>query len=109
MDGGTHTVITVQSPWSCGYLTETADIGAKSHAILAVHITALQRSDYRITRLLFVFVHSKTCTKRPLSKRSQIGFQDQLSLHAGLLEHSAILSTFIRLPFVIKIFVLSIF
>ena len=43
-------------------------------------------------------------------------FQDQLSLDAGKKycrmlqgEHSAILSTFIKLPFVIKIFVLSIF
>ena len=42
-------------------------------------------------------------------------FQDKLSLNAGqkyyrmLRGHSAILSTFIKLPFVIKIFVLSIF
>ena len=42
-------------------------------------------------------------------------FQDQLSLNAGQKycrmlqrEHSAILSTFIKLPFVIKIFALSI-
>ena len=48
--------------------------------------------------------------------RIKIGFQDLLSLNAGqnycrMLqgEHSAILSTFIKLPFVIKIFVLSIF
>ena len=47
---------------------------------------------------------------------TKIGFQDQLSLNAGQKycritqgEHSAILSTFIKLPFVIKIFVLSIF
>ena len=46
--------------------------------------------------------------KRPLKK------EDQLSLNAGQMycrmlqgEHSAILSTFIKLPFVIKIFVLS--
>ena len=26
---------------------------------------------------------SKTCVKRPLSKRSKMGFQDQLSLNAG--------------------------
>ena len=58
----------------------------------------------------------KTCVKRPLSKRPKIGFQDQLLLNAGpkycrMLqgEHSAILLTFIKLPFVIKIFVLSIF
>ena len=55
---------------------------------------------------------SKTCLKWPLSKRPKIGFQDQLSLNAGQKycrmlqgEHSAILSTFIKLPFVIKIFV----
>ena len=57
-------------------------------------------------------IYSKTCVKQP----PQIGFQDQLSLNAGqkycrMLQvgHSAILSTFIKLPFVIKIFVLSIF
>ena len=42
--------------------------------------------------------YSKTCVKWPLSKRPNIGFQDQLSLNAGpkycrmLQEHSAILS-----------------
>ena len=60
--------------------------------------------------------YSKTCAKRPLSKRPKIGFQDQLSLNAGQkycrmlhLEPSAILSTSIKLPIVIKIFVFSIF
>ena len=59
---------------------------------------------------------SKTCVKWPLSKRPQIGFQDQLSFNAGQKycrmlqgEHSAILSTFIKLSVAIKIFVLSIF
>ena len=61
-------------------------------------------------------MYSKTCVKRPLSKRLKIGFQDQLSLISGQKycrmlqgEYSAILLTFIKLPFVIKIFVLSIF
>ena len=61
-------------------------------------------------------MYSKTCVKRPLSKRPKIGFQYQLSLNAGQKncrmlrwEHSAILSTFIKVPFVIKTFVLSIF
>ena len=61
-------------------------------------------------------IYSKTCVKRQLSKRQKIGFQDQLSLNAGQKycrmlqgEHSAILSTSIMLPFVIKIFALSIF
>ena len=65
--------------------------------------------------------YSKTCLKGPLSKRPKIVFQDQLSLNAGSLnagqmycrmlkeEHSAILLTFIKLPFVIKSFVLFIF
>ena len=52
---------------------------------------------------------SKTCLKRPLKKKTKIGFQHQLSLDAGQKEHSAILSTFIKLQFVIKIFILSIF
>ena len=54
-------------------------------------------------------------TNGSLSKRPKIVFQDQLSLNAGQkccrmlhLEHSAILLTLIKLPFVIKIFVLSI-
>ena len=54
--------------------------------------------------------------KRPLKKKTKIGFQDRLSHNAGQKycrmlqgEHSSILSTFIKLPFVIKIFVLSIF
>ena len=61
-------------------------------------------------------LYSKTCVKRSLSKRPKIGFQDQLLLNAGQKyyrmhqgEHSAILLTFIKLPFVIKIFILSIF
>ena len=61
-------------------------------------------------------IYSKTCLKRPLKKKTKIAFQDRLSLNAGpkycrmlIVEHSAILSTFIKLPFVIKIFVFSIF
>ena len=54
-------------------------------------------------------------------RRQKIGFQDRLSLNAGQKycrmlswsilqrEHSAILLTFIKLPFAIKIFVLSTF
>ena len=58
--------------------------------------------------------YSKTCVKRPISQRQKIGFQDKLSLNAGqkycrMLRNSAILSTFIKQPFLIKIFVLSIF
>ena len=63
-----------------------------------------------------VLLYSKTCVKRPLSKRQKRGFQEQLLLSAGQKycrmlqgEHSAIPLTVIKLPFVIKIFVLSIF
>ena len=60
-------------------------------------------------------IYSKTCVKRPFSKRPKIGFQDQLSLNEGQKynrmiqgEHSSsILSTFIQVPCV-KIFVLLI-
>ena len=59
-------------------------------------------------------LYSKTCLKRPLKKKTNIGFQDNFSLNAGhkycrMLqgEHSAILLTFIKLIFVIMIFVLS--
>ena len=62
------------------------------------------------------WINSKTCVKRPLSKWLKIVFPDQSLLNAGQKycrilqgEHSAILSTFIILPFVITIFVLSIF
>ena len=61
--------------------------------------------------------YNKICLKWALKKKTKkIGFQDQLSLNTGqiiaecsLLEHSAILSTFIKLPFVLKTFVLSFF
>ena len=59
--------------------------------------------------------YSATCVKLPLSKRQKIAFHDQLLLNAGQKycrmlqrEHSAILSTFIKLSFSIKTFVLSI-
>ena len=61
-------------------------------------------------------IYSKTGLKRPLSKRPKIGIQKRLSLNAGQKycrmfqgEHSAILLTLIKLPFVFKTFVLSIF
>ena len=72
--------------------------------------------DQTSTVFLSISKYRKTCVKQALSKRPQFGFQDQLSLNAGQKycrmlqgEHSAILLTFIKLPFVIKIFVMSIF
>ena len=62
------------------------------------------------------YMYSRICVKWQISKRLIIGFQDQLLLNAGQkycrmlqVEHSAILLTFVELPFVIKIFVLCIF
>ena len=70
----------------------------------------------KVFKFLDHLPYSKTCVKRPLSKWPKIGFQDQLLLNAGQKycrmlqgEHSAILLTFIKLPFVMKIFVFSIF
>ena len=61
-------------------------------------------------------IYSKTCLKRPLSKRPKMIFKANYRFNAGpkycrMLqgEHSAILSTYIKLLFVIKPFVLSIF
>ena len=60
--------------------------------------------------------YRKPCLKRPIRKKTKNGFQERISLNAcqkycRMLqrEHSAILSTFMKLPFVTKIFVLSIF
>ena len=61
-------------------------------------------------------LYSNTCVKRPPPKRPKYGFLDRFLLNAGQKycrmlkrEHTAILSTFIKLPVVIKTFVLSIF
>ena len=61
-------------------------------------------------------IYSKSCVKLSLSKRPKVGFKDQLLLNAGQKyfrmlqrEHSVILLIFIKQPFVIEIFVLSIF
>ena len=49
--------------------------------------------------------NSKTCIKRFLKKRPKMVFKTDYRL---MQEHSAILSTFIKLPCVFQIFVLSI-
>ena len=71
---------------------------------------------YEKVLILVSQLYSKTCLKQPLIKDTKIGFQDRLSLNAGQKycrmlqrEHSAILLTFIKLPFVINILVLFIF
>ena len=84
-------------------------VDSEGYVALCFEKVNIDREEYRDS-------YSKTCVKWPLSKRQKIGYQDQLSLNAGqkycrLLqeEHSAILLTFIKLPFEIKIVVLSIF
>ena len=61
-------------------------------------------------------MYNKTCLKQATQKDDQKLVFNRLSLNAGQKycrmlqrEHSAILLTFIYLPFVLKIFVLSIF
>ena len=72
--------------------------------------------NHKVKLVCLNYKYSKTCVNRPLSKRPKTGFQDRLSLNAGQKycrmlqkEHFAILPTFIKLPVVIKTFVLSIF
>ena len=83
--------------------------GYKDNSDLKIHSSANHN-------MVVIYKISKTSVKWPLSKRPKIGFQDQLLLNAGQKyckmlqgEHSAILLTFIKLPFVIKISALSIF
>ena len=66
--------------------------------------------------ILWEVIYSKPCVKRLLLKRQIFFIQNRLSLNAGqkycrMLQrkHSTILSTCIRLPFVTKIFVMSLF
>ena len=76
----------------------------------------IKKNIQKIIYLVISLKYSETCVKRSLLKRPKISFQTKFSLNAGQKyyrmlqgEHSVILSTFIQLPFVIKIFVLSIF
>ena len=79
-------------------------------------LTLLHANNKNDVKSALIGKYSNICVKRPLSKRPNIGFQDQISLNAGqhfwrMLQgdYSAILSNFIKLPIVIKIFILSIF
>ena len=92
------------------------ELPATGSIYLVIGIAHLNRLLQEIRSINSGCIYSKTCVKQPLSKIMKIGFQDQLWLNAGQKycrmlqgEHSAIVLTFIKLPFVIKIFVLSIF
>ena len=68
-----------------------------------------------VTVEMLIVNYSKICLKRPLKKKTKMVFKTDYrlmkvkSIAECSKEHSAILSTFIKLPFVIKICVLSIF
>ena len=75
--------------------------------VFSSSLICLLTLDYVVQEDINQSIYSKTCLKRPLKKKIKIGFQDKLSLNAGQKycrmlqgEHSAILSTFIKLPFV---------
>ena len=55
--------------------------------------------------------YSKTCAKQPLSQKDQnsVFKTNYLLMQVISIAESAILLTFIKLPFVIKIFILSVF
>ena len=76
-----------------------------------IYHTSPQFSTNQFCEIPGIHLYSKTCVKQLLSKRQKIGFQDQLLLNAGqkhyrmlTVEHSVILLTFIKLPFVFKIY-----
>ena len=83
--------------------------------ILPNHLLIYMYAVVFTRRFSEVFPTVNMCKTATL-KRPKTGFQDQLSLNAGQKysrmlqrEQSAIFSTVIKLPFVIKIFVLPIF
>ena len=65
-----------------------------------------------LTVFMFAYIlilYSKTCVKRPLSKRPKLVFKTnyrlmQVKSIAECSKHSAILSTFTKLPIVVKCF-----
>ena len=69
------------------------------------------------TSFMLFFFNICTCTVNPVSsghskRRPKLGFLDRFCLNVGqkyCREHSAIRSTYIKLPFVVKIGFLSIF
>ena len=64
--------------------------------------------------MVLMTINSKTCVKRPLSKGQKLVFETnyplmQVKSTAECSKYSAILSTFIKLPIDIMIFVLSVY
>ena len=61
-----------------------------------------------MSHIIWVFkIYCKTCFKRPLKRKTKIGFQDIQSLNS--VEYSAVLLTYIKLTYDFKTFVMSIF
>ena len=88
----------------CRLLTS---INHASHKSLTTQIYLLTLfAKIKFSQKFLNLQNSKTCVKWPLSKRPKIGIQDQFWLHTGQKycrmlqgELSAILSTFIKVPF----------
>ena len=93
-----HPFVDWKTPLRTGTFSNIEECGISSGAALF----ALQKKKYNIT-------------VKPVLKKTKIGFQDRLWLNAGQKycrmlqrEQSAIISTFVKLPVVIKICVLSV-
>ena len=78
--------------------------------------TGINEKSFFIFSIMLLTVCHSLYELQPLKKKTKNSFQDRLSLNAGQKycrilqgEHSAILSTFIKLPLAVKTFVLSIF
>ena len=77
-----YTYKTVLLNWIC----ETLILSTKCHYKTDFsEKVSLYRPVHRILVLIVsvIYTYSKTCLKRPLSKRQKISFQDQLSLNGG--------------------------
>ena len=91
----------------------------KNYYIKGSNKSLITDKELRLKKIIFfscLDLMMLTTVKPDLSGHSKripkIGFQDRLPLYAGqkyCRMHSAILSTFIKLPFVFKAFILSIF
>ena len=102
-----------------GYENENfySDIKFQFLGIENIHVmrNSLQKLiDGRFALKVQIIEESLSFKRGHSKRRPKIGFQYQLLLNAGQKycrmlqgEHSAILSTFIKLPFIIKIFVLA--
>ena len=82
---------------------------SRNSANLPKHLSLMQNKYFTVSQRGYTV---KPVLSSHSKRRPKLGFQDRLSLNAGqkyCRKHSAVLLTFIKPPFVIKTFVLSIF